>query len=139
MVNDLKSAACVVALMACLVGCGRGGGMASLNGSVTYGGQPLEKGLITFVAEDGKGPTSAAPIVDGKFSVNVAYGRKIVKIEGYKVLGQHPFSRNNPRIVVDQEQILPPRYNTKSELTREITSSDHTCDFALEKSPPAQR
>jgi hypothetical protein len=137
MIHGLKYAACGFALMACLTGCGRGGGMAALSGSVSYDGQPVEKGTITFLPADGKGPTAAAPITDGKYSVKVAYGRRVVKIEGFKVLGQHPFSANNPRMVVEQQQIIPPCYNTRSELTRDITPADRVCDFVLEKPPPA--
>jgi hypothetical protein len=133
MIHDLKFAACGLALLACLAGCGRGGGMAAISGTVSYDGKPLEKGLISFVPIDGKGPTAAAPVTDGKYSVKVAPGKKLVKIEGYKVIGEHPFSRYNPRIVIDQKQILPPRYNTNSELTRDIACGDRTCDFTLEK------
>jgi hypothetical protein len=132
------SLVCCTVLMASLVGCGRGDGLMAISGTVSYDGKPLEKGVISFVPADGKGPTAASPISDGKYSVKVAAGKKMVKIESYKVLGQHPFSRNNPRIVIDQEQILPPRYNTKSELTREIASSDHNCNFALEKAAGAR-
>jgi hypothetical protein len=127
------SIACGIALITCVAGCGRGGGSAAISGTVSYEGKPLEKGIINFVPADGKGPTAAATIADGKYSVKVAPGKKLVRIEGYKVTGEHPYSRSNPRIVVDQKQILPPRYNTKSELTRDIASSDRTCDFALEK------
>jgi hypothetical protein len=128
--------ACGIALTACLTGCGHDG-LASLSGTVSYDGLPVEKGTITFLPADGKGPTAATPIAGGKYSVKVACGRKVVKIEGFKVLGQHPFSPNNPRMVIDQQQIIPPCYNTKSELTRDITRADGTCDFALEKPPPA--
>jgi hypothetical protein len=122
-----------IALMACLVGCGHGDGLLVISGTVSYDGKPLEKGLINFIPADGKGPTAAAAIADGKYSVKIAPGKKQVRIEGYKVLGEHAFSRTNPRKVVDQKQILPPRYNTKSELTRDIARGDRTCDFTLEK------
>jgi hypothetical protein len=135
-IQHLIFTACCFAVTACLTGCGHGE-LASLAGTVSYEGRPVEKGTITFLPADGKGPTAAAPITDGKYSVKVVYGRKVVKIEGFKVLGQHPFSPNNPRMVVDQQQIIPPCYNTKSELTREITPADGACDFALEKPPPA--
>jgi hypothetical protein len=124
---------CVVVLIACWAGCGRGGGLAAISGTVTYDGKALEKGLISFLPADGNGPTAAAPIANGKYIAKAVPGKKLVRIEGYKVIGEHPFSRNNPRLVVEQKQILPPRYNSKSELTREITPTDRTCDFALEK------
>jgi hypothetical protein len=137
--RTLRFAACGFALMACLAGCGRGGGLTSISGTVTYDGKPLEKGLISFVPADGKGPTAAAPVTDGKYSLKVAPGKKLVKIEGYQVTGQHPFSRYNPRVVVEQKQILPSRYNTNSELARDIAPTDRTCDFALEKSDASPR
>jgi hypothetical protein len=133
MSHDLRLVACGLALMACLVGCGRGGGLTAVSGTVTYDGKALEKGLISFVPADGNGPTAAAPIANGKYAVKIAPGKKLVKVEAYEVTGQHPFSRYNPRIVVDQKQILPSCYNTKSKLTRDITPADRTCDFALEK------
>jgi hypothetical protein len=139
MSNELRFAACGLVLMACLVGCGRGGGLTAITGTVTYDGKTLEKGLISFVPADGNGPTAAAPIADGKYAVKVAPGKKLVKVEAYQVTGQHPFSRYNPRIVVEQKQIIPPRYNTKSELTRDITPVDRTCDFTLEKSNASPR
>jgi len=139
MMDGLKLVACGIALMACLTGCGRSDGLTEISGTVSYDGQPVKQGAITFLPADGKGPTAATPIADGKYSVKVAPGKKLVKIEGYKVTGQHPFSASNPRIVVDQEQILPPRYNTQSELTRDIASGDHRCDFTLEKSAAARR
>ena len=95
--------------MACLAGCGRSDGLTEISGTVSYDGQPVKKGTITFLPADGKGPTAATLIADGKYSVKVAPGKKLVKIEGYKVIGQHPFSPNNPRIVVDiRNKSCPP-------------------------------
>ncbi len=134
MMKWLELIACGIAVMACLTGCGRSDGLTEISGNVSYDGQPVKQGTIIFLPADGMGPTAGTLIADGRYSVKVAPGKKLVKIEGYKVIGQHPFSPHNPRIVVDQEQILPPRYNTQSELTREITSGERRCDFALEKS-----
>jgi hypothetical protein len=135
MTNGVRLAACAFALTACLAGCGRSDGLTAVSGTVSYDGQPVKKGTVTFLPADGNGPTAAAVIADGKYSVKVAPGRKLVRIEGYKVLGRRPYNPGNPKspMVDKQEQILPQRYNAKSELTREITPTLGTCDFALEK------
>lgn len=118
-----------------LSACGSDGGLTEISGVVSYAGQPVQKGSINFLPSDGKGPTAAAIIAGGKYSVKVAPGRKQVTVEGHKIVGQRHLNRNDPRspIVDTLEQILPERYNTKTELTREISSSAVTYDFALEK------
>jgi hypothetical protein len=134
MPHSLRFSVCGFVLLACLVGCGQRDGRIAISGTVSYDGQPVNKGIVTFVPADGKGPTAAATIVDGKYSVKVAPGKKVVKIEGFKVTGQRHYNKNpNSPMVDQQEQIIPPCYNAKSELTREITSADKTCDFALDK------
>ena len=63
-----------------------------------------------------------------------------MRIEAYKIVGQHHYVPDDPTtpMVDDQEQILPERYNTKTELTCEVTSGVRGCDFALQKpSAPA--
>jgi hypothetical protein len=140
MADGLKLAVCGLAVMACMAGCSRSGGLTEISGSVSYDGQPVKKGIITFAPANGAGPTAAAKINDGKYSVKIAPGEKLVRIEGYRVVGQRHYSPNNPNspMVDMQEQFLPERYNKKSELTREITPGLGRCDFALEK-PPATR
>jgi hypothetical protein len=122
-----------------LTGC-RGDGLTDVAGAVTYDGQPVNKGLITFLPPDGNGPTAASTITNGKYAARIAPGRKRVQIEAYKVTGQQPWTpgnRDGPMVDV-QEQILPEHYNTKSELTCEIIDRVSTCDFLLEKSQGMQ-
>jgi hypothetical protein len=140
MAYQLRLAVFGLAALTCLGGCGRNGGLTEISGTVSYDGQSVKKGIITFMPANGNGPTAAATIVDGKYSLKIAPGEKLVRIEGYKVVGQRRYSPNNPNspMVDMQEQILPDRYNKKSELTREITPSLRTCDFVLEKSPVAR-
>jgi hypothetical protein len=136
MIDRWRLAVCGFAMMACLAGCGRSGGLSEISGTVSYDGQPVKKGTITFLPADGNGPTAAAKIADGRYSAKVVAGKKLVKIEGFKVVGQRRYSPSNPnsKMVDLQEQFLPDRYNKKSELTREITPALGTCDFDLEKS-----
>lgn len=136
MIYDLRvGAACGFILLLCLSGCGRRDGLTEITGAVTYDGQPVQKGTISLLPADGQGPTAAAIIANGKYSVKIAPGTKKVKIEGFKVTGQERYKPNDPTspMVDIQVQILPERYNAKSELTRDIASGAGTLDFALEK------
>ena len=116
-----------------LAGCG-GDGLKKIHGTVTYRGQPIGKGRITFLPPDGNGPSAAIPIVDGKYELRVTLGRKLVQIDGYKVIGKRPYNPYNPSgpMVDDQVQIVPERYNAKSELFREITAGESIYDFDLD-------
>lgn len=58
----------VLGLVIFSTGCGGGGG-ASVSGSVSFNGQPLDKGQISFVPSDGKGSPVSGTISGGKFSV----------------------------------------------------------------------
>ncbi|MBU4271497.1 MAG: hypothetical protein KKA28_06500, partial [Planctomycetes bacterium] len=73
-------------LLPLLGGCG-GSRLVEIGGAVTYDGQPVQKGTIAFLPSDGNGPTAAAIIAEGKYTVKVAPGPKQVKIEGYKIVG----------------------------------------------------
>lgn len=61
-------------------GCADDVGLVS--GEVSYEGQPVKKGYITFTPADGKGPMVGAPITDGKYSLDGVFpGSKVVKVE----------------------------------------------------------
>ena len=65
---------------------------ASVSGTVTYDGRPVDHGSIAFLPADGAGPTAGGEIVDGRYNVNnVTPGAKIVQVIGVK---QVPFARN---------------------------------------------
>ncbi len=121
------------AILLCLGGCGSDNDLATIQGTVTCAGRPVEKGNISFQPMDGKGPTAAAVVADGTFTVKIHPGRKHVRIEGYRVTGQQPY-RNNPNAppVDVLEQIVPDRYNAKSELTCEIVAGGGRYNFELE-------
>lgn len=110
------------------IGCvGCGNGLMKIGGKVTYNGTPVQDGEIRFLPATGKGPSAAAMIIDGKYSVETTPGEKKVKIFGNKVVGQR-----NIGVVVDiKEQFLPAKFNDQTELTCEITSGNSVQDFEL--------
>jgi hypothetical protein len=117
-----------------ICGCGGGSGPIEISGTVTYAGEPIEKGNIGFTPADGQGPSAAALIEDGQYSVSIMPGPKLVRIEGLKVIGQKLFRESDPSspMVDVVEHIVPARYNENSGLTREITRDTRTFDFDLE-------
>jgi len=78
------------AIFAC-VGCGST--TATINGTVTYEGQDVEKGMITFTPADGKGNVVGCDITNGKFyAKGVAPGRNILLVTAVK---QVTFARSS--------------------------------------------
>jgi hypothetical protein len=66
---------------ACLVSISGCSGTATVDGTVSYGGPPVEYGSISFEPKDGKQKTVVATIVDGKFEANeVAAGPTTIRI-----------------------------------------------------------
>lgn len=64
---------------AALSGCG--GAVATVSGDVSYDGQPVGDGFITFTPADGKGQDGGGPIANGKYSVTgLPPGPKVVKV-----------------------------------------------------------
>lgn len=132
MIGSLRhTAICSVVLLVFCTGCG-GNGLKEIRGAVTYDGRPVKQGTITLLPPDRKGPTAAAIITDGKYSVAATLGPKQVIIEGFEVKGMRRYP-GSMMMCEDRKQILPARYNTKTELTSNITSGVRTYDFTLQK------
>src|SRR5437763_2737138 len=104
-------------------GCSSEPAKASVTGEVTLDGQPLKQGLIRFVPADGKGPTADAPIADGRFTARVPPGEKRVQVSAPKVTGRIKMYDTPDSPVVEQTaELLPDRYNVRTELTWTLTA-----------------
>jgi len=115
----------------------------SVSGKVTFNGEPVELGQITFTPSSDSGsnsrgaasgeikagaysiPASEGPMV-GKHSVSITASRKTGK--------QIPAVMPAPEgTMIDvTEEYIPYNYNFETTLTAELTSSENTKDFALE-------
>jgi hypothetical protein len=79
------------ALLVAVAGCSdgmKGASYANVTGTVTYNGQPIEKGQITFAVE-GR-PPSTMDIVDGKFSGSAMVGQNRVSVTAKKKSANAP-------------------------------------------------
>ncbi|WP_145061863.1 hypothetical protein [Adhaeretor mobilis] len=103
-----------------------------VKGTVTVDGEPLASGQIVLVPLQGtRGPTAGAEIVDGEFSIASSGGPLAGKFRVEVTAAQTTTGRKQADIdfntgkleqVEGTRQLLPPRYNSDSELTLEVTS-----------------
>ena len=122
-----------------LVGAGCGGktdewNRAAVRGRIMLGGQPLQSGTITFFPIGGtKGPAAGGEIVDGEYSIEAAQGPVVglnrieirsVQKTGRMVRSPAAVEADGPyvegRMVEEFADVVPKRYNTYSELEREV-------------------
>jgi len=119
--------------LAALAGCGdRGPQKGLVKGTVTLDGKKLDSGAIQFLDRDEKVPSSAGEIKDGEYATEVYVGRMQVQISSPKVVGSRKLYDTPDSPVKDvTKEMIPERYNTRSELTAEIKPGENTANFEL--------
>lgn len=99
-----------------------------VRGTVTYGGQPIPVGVITFEpdpAEGGSGPQGFAEIVDGRFNTTqsgrgTTGGAQIVVVSGYDGQATEDSSSGKPLFPAWKTTVEVPR-STMTELDFNVT------------------
>jgi hypothetical protein len=120
----IRNLSCLL-LAILFAGCAKSGtDVAPVSGRVTLDGQPLEFAILTFQPE-GKSPASGRTDKDGHYELLYKRG----------VMGA-PVGKNKVSILLDVDlahrpQIIPSRYNSPTELEREVTPSPNVIDFDL--------
>ena len=115
-----------------VLGCG-GSGTARVKGHVTLDGQPLQQGAITFVSVDGVARTVGTVVLDGQFIVDMPTGKKIVRIQGTKVVGQrraYESDADSPMVDI-VEDVVPAQYNSRTELEFDAKPGSNKTVFAI--------
>lgn len=128
-------------------GCGESGdGLARqpVSGTVTLGGRPLASGMITFSPQTTPEPVATALIQDGAYSLPRAEGPVAgphrVSIWAKEATGKQVTDPFDPEGVVEEVvEVVPPRYNARTELAAEVRDGDaNKFDFALDASKPGR-
>lgn len=115
--HRLLAATAPCLLILATVGCGPGDGKVPISGVVTFDGNPMPDGYITFTPEGG-GTPEAAPIAAGKFELGVKPGPHRVEIEASRFVGEkNPIMGLQPR-----EQYVPARYNSETTLRSDVNA-----------------
>ena len=116
---------CWLLLLGLLVsGCRKSGPeVAPVSGRVTLAGKPLEKADVVFQPDNGKPPASGRTDAEGRYEL--AYKRGVMG---------GPVGQNTVQIRVSRELVRNPpkiaaKFNTQSELHREIKADQNEFDF----------
>ena len=108
---------------------------AQVSGAITFDKQPLKTGNIVFDPGDGTPPTSL-DILDGKYEGRAPVGHSLVRISSYvKISMKEKMKRDGPGYdALSEENVLPPRYNMKSDIKREVVAEGpNVFNFDVEK------
>ncbi len=120
-------------------GCGASGPTRyEVSGKVTLKGQPLDDGIIEFLPEDNQGTKSGAQILNGAYRIpkdkGLAAGKyRVVLYAGDGTTGggnAEPSGPDQPGGVPGKERI-PPQFNEKTTLVREVKAGSTTFDFDI--------
>jgi hypothetical protein len=118
------------------LGCSSGPAVGTITGEVTYDGQPVQKGYVTFTPSDGQSQTGGAEIVDGKFRAErVPVTKMKVELHGVKKTGKKIKAYDTPDSPVSDEEVelLPPKYNFNSDITLDVKPGTQHVKYDLKK------
>jgi hypothetical protein len=124
-----------VVFQASLSGCGNG--KALVTGTVTFDGQPVASGMVTFVNDEvGKLVREGAVINQGTFETHLPPGRYKLELNAQKVIGkrkQKGFDGKDEEVELTDE-LFPARYNAQTELSEEIKPGSNTIKLDIKSS-----
>ena len=145
--QSLRKSSWVVASGLCVLSCLGCGGPSgpeyvAVSGTVLVDGKAVEKGVISFVSEDGK-RTAAGQIVDGAYEIlqqdGPSPGQQKVSINAFRKTGERKKSgkmgmfedkatyikppggsTTSDGMIEIREQFLPPKFNAMTTLTAKL-------------------
>lgn len=107
-------------VLPCLAGCG-GERVYEVSGTVTLNEQPLEHGQILLSDAAGTAATAYGEITDGRYRLQTPAGTKQVRITALQETGRTK-AEGMGMLVPETVELIPPRYNTQTELTIEVAA-----------------
>lgn len=130
-----------VCLWTAFTGCGQkysGDQRFPLAGKVSFNGEPVDLGSISFIPLDSNQRLSGGTITDGAYSVPEPHGANAgkyrIEIRWQKKTGKKVRLPVDDKTFVEDDvraEGLPPEFNTDSQLTAEVSPSQTHFDFDL--------
>ena len=119
-------------LLSLILGCGPDGPeTATVEGTVTLGGEPLDGALVRFQPSNGR-PSGGRTDSEGHYELIYSRGREGA-LPGEHIVTISTFQRGDPEegtpTLIER---VPARYNSKTELKETVEAGDNVIDFNLE-------
>jgi hypothetical protein len=132
-VTPIGRAAMLLALGLLLTGCGGSAGPTKYKviGKVTFAGEDVQDGRITFRGEGEKIGNYSAPIVEGRYAAECEPGAYKVEITASRMTGKFVTTIEGKSEV--GEMYIPEKYNSQTTLTKEVAKGGGEIDFDLTK------
>lgn len=131
----------LAAAVGLLAGCGGPtDGRVSVTGTVTFDGQPLQEGMITFVGSNGVAAAQGR-IQNGSYSLRPSANVEGIDPGDYRVIVQswevQPGALQDDGSFAEGKSRIPEKYidPAKSGLTAQVAEGGGTHDFQLQSSP----
>jgi hypothetical protein len=121
----------VVLSLVVLAGCAgeKGPQTYSVKGEVTFEGEPVETGQITFRKTEGDNRAFSGEIKAGKYEVLAEPGKMTVEITASRPSGKFDTSNPDDEPQPIGEMYIPEKYNSKTELTIEVLENSEGNDI----------
>lgn len=114
----------VVGLAVFVSGCGES--TQSINGKITFDGEPLPTGEIIFHQTVGDGKSVVSEIENGSYTADLTAGEKRVEIIAYRIEGKDEYGGDK------KVAYIPKKYNEQSTLSVDVQSlAGKSIDFEL--------
>lgn len=139
--------AAVLANLVLIVGCGSPDTRATVSGTITYDGEPVQTGVVAFEPTGETAPPHTASITDGAYELRLEPGKYLVRIsasdtskqeQSAKDVAPPPEAEGREGLLPDLSEeeyspLLPPAWNTQSTLTVDVAPGENTVNFRGEK------
>lgn len=115
-----------------LLGCGGSSDVGRVEGVITLDGQPVADATVEFAPEGEGRPSTGMTDSTGHYELAYTATEMGAKVGKHSVAittgGMKPDANGN---LTEVPETIPEKYNTKSELTVEVTPGKNTLDFEL--------
>lgn len=122
-----------------LTGCGESGpDLASVTGHVTLDGKPIANARVEFSPSEGRtsvGTTNAEGVYELQYSIEKAGA--VVGSHNIKITTERAATGGEGSVTLmpGSKELLPPIYNSNSNLIEEVTPGENIIDFSLSRQP----